>query len=204
MDRASSTAVLREALAGSDAALDTLYGRFGPRLLSFIRLKMGRSLRARLESRDILQATLLKSVEHLADFEGQHSGSLMAWLAKIAEHEIRDRADYQQRQRRDAAREVALETDAALPAPARSALSQAILTEEAERLEIALESLTPAHREVILLRKFEELPFGDIARRLGKSEDACRMLLARAMTALTLRLAGRTAAKDPDVREPPR
>ena len=58
MDRASSTAVLREALAGSDVALDILYGRFGPRLLSFIRLKMGRSLRARLESRDILQAVV--------------------------------------------------------------------------------------------------------------------------------------------------
>jgi len=77
-----------------------------------------------------------------------------------------------------------------LPAAARSALSQAILTEEAQQLEAALESLTPAHREVILLRKFEELPFGEIARRLGKSEDACRMLLARAMTAFTLKLAG--------------
>ena len=51
-------------------------------------------------------------------------------------------------------------------------------------------SLSPPHREVILLRKFEELSFADIARRLGKSEDACRMLLARAMTALTLKLAG--------------
>ena len=184
----ASADLVERAKAGSADAINELYERCAGRLLAYIRLRMGRELRARLESRDILQATLLKSVEHLADFEGQHSGSLMAWLAKIAEHEIRDRADYQQRQRRDAAREVALETDAALPAPARSALSQAILTEEAERLEIALESLTPAHREVILLRKFEELPFGDIARRLGKSEDACRMLLARAMTALTLRL----------------
>ena len=200
----ASADLVERAKAGSADAINELYERCAGRLLAYIRLRMGRELRARLESRDILQATLLKSVEHLADFEGRHSGSLMAWLAKIAEHEIRDRADYQQRQRRDAAREVALETDAALPAPARSALSQAILTEEAERLEIALESLTPAHREVILLRKFEELPFGDIARRLGKSEDACRMLLARAMTALTLRLAGRTAAQDPDVREPPR
>ena len=65
MDRASSTAMLRQALAGSDAALDTLYERFGPRLLSFIRLKMGPGLRARLESRDILQATFLKSFDAL-------------------------------------------------------------------------------------------------------------------------------------------
>ena len=184
----ASADLVERAKTGSADAINELYARCAGRLLAYIRLRMGRELRARLESRDILQATLLKSVEHLADFEGQHSGSLMAWLARIAEHEIRDRADYQRRQRRDAARDVPLETDAALPVPARSALSQAILTEEAERLETALESLTPAHREVILLRKFEELPFGEIARRLGKSEDACRMLLARAMTALTLRL----------------
>ena len=63
------------------------------------------------------------------------------------------------------------------------------MTEEAERLEAALETLSPAHREIILLRKFEELSFAEIGRRLGKSEDACRMLLARAMTALTLTLA---------------
>jgi DNA-directed RNA polymerase specialized sigma24 family protein len=47
---------------------------------------------------------------------------------------------------------------------------------------------------VILLRKYEELSFPDISRRLGKSEDACRMLFARAMTALTLRLAGSNGA----------
>jgi RNA polymerase sigma factor (sigma-70 family) len=76
----------------------------------------------------------------------------------------------------------------------RSVLSQVILDEqageEARRLETALDSLSEAHRQIILLRKFEELSFGEIALRLGKSEDACRMLLARAMTALTLKLAG--------------
>jgi len=56
----------------------------------------------------------------------------MAWMARIAENEIRDRADYQDRQRRDAARRVPLE-------------------EAAE-------------------------------------EDACHMMFARAMAALTLKL----------------
>ena len=102
MDRASSTAVLRQALAGSDAALDSLYERFGPRLLAFIRIKMGRALRARLESRDILQATFLKSFQHLDDFEGSDGRSLLGWMMRIAEHEILDRADFHGRQQRDA------------------------------------------------------------------------------------------------------
>jgi RNA polymerase sigma-70 factor (ECF subfamily) len=189
MDGPASGDLVKRAQAGSADALDRMYEQCAGRLLAFIRLRMGRELRTRLESRDILQATLLKSLEHLADFEGAHSRSLMAWLAKIAEHEIRDRVDYQKRERRDAAREVRLETDPSLPAVARSALTQAIMTDEAERLEAALETLSPAHREIILLRKFQELSFAEIGRRLGKSEDACRMLLARAMTALTLTLA---------------
>ena len=87
-----------------------------------------------------------------------------------------------------AARETALEDDAPLPALTRSALSRVIMGQQAEQLEQALESLLPAHREIILLRKFEELSFAEIGRRLGRTEDASRMLLARAMTALTLKM----------------
>jgi RNA polymerase sigma-70 factor (ECF subfamily) len=180
--------LLERAKAGSPEALNLVYERASGRLLAFIRLRLGRDLRARLESRDILQATLLKSLQRLGDLRGNDTRSLMAWLARIAEHEIRDCADHQHRQRRDAAREVPLDGEAPVPAITRSALSRVILDEEALRLEAAIESLSPDHRDVILMRKFEELSFAGIATRTGRSEDAARMLLARAMTALTLKL----------------
>lgn len=182
----TSTDLLRRAKDGSDAALNLLYEQCAGRLLAYIRLRLGRDLRARLESRDILQATLLKSLTHLHELKGDETRSLMAWLARIAEHEIRDRADYHQRQRRDAGREVIFEEEPPIAAAARSALSAVILDERAQQLERAIDSMAPAHREVILLRTFEELTFPEIAARLGKSEDACRMLFARAMTVLTL------------------
>ena len=188
MDRSETATLIERAKAGSAGALDALYARCAGKLLPLIRLRMGRSLRTELESRDILQAALLKSFERLGQFEGSGTQSLMAWLARIAENEIRDRADYQGRQRRDAARRVPLEEAEALPVAVRSALTQAILSEEAERVELALESLTDGHREIILLRQFEELTFPEIAARLGKSEDASRMMFARAMTALTIKL----------------
>jgi len=182
--------MLRQALAGSDEALERLYERCGPRLLAFIRLKMGRSLRARLESRDILQATFRKSFEHLDDFEGSNGRSLIGWLMRIAEHEIRDRADFHGRQQRDARREEDVADRQDLAARTRSALSRLILHEESERVDAALATLTDAHRQVILLRTFEELSFPEVAKILGKSEDGSRMLFARAMTALTLALSG--------------
>jgi RNA polymerase sigma-70 factor (ECF subfamily) len=185
---------VRDALGGSREALERVYERSAPRLLAFIRLRMGRTLRSKMESRDILQATLMKSFQHFDEFKGSDTQSLGAWLARIAEREIADRVDFHQRQRRDAAREEPLDIEAmgaAVPAPVKSALTQAILDEKARHLEAAMDTLSDAHREIILLRKFEELSFGEIARRLDKSEDACRMLLARAMVALTLAMTGR-------------
>ena len=194
MDRQETARLLRRARDGEREALDALYQCVGAKLLAFIRLRLGRSLRSQLESRDVLQATLLKSFEHLQQFEQSDGASLMAWLTRIAENEIRDRADFHTRQRRDVRAEVPLDTGhAGVAAAARSALTQVILDERAERLEAALETLEPHHREVIILRSFEELSFPEIGARLGKSEDACRMLFARAMAALTMRMAAHGA-----------
>jgi RNA polymerase sigma-70 factor (ECF subfamily) len=189
MTRQESTVLLREARQGSPDALGELYARYGGRLLAFIRMRMGRDLRSRLESRDILQTTLLKSFQRLAQFEGGDGPTLMGWLVRIAENEIRDQADFQHRRRRDVAADVPLDAGGIeIPARVRSALSAAVLNEQAERLGAALEALEPDHRDVIVLRKLEELSFKDVAARMGRSEDACRMLLARAMVALTLAL----------------
>ena len=175
---------------GSASALDAFYSRAARKLLPIIRLRLGRSLRSELESRDILQSVLLKSVTRLSQV--QDPAAVMSWLARMAENEIRDRADYASRERRDAARRVPIDDQAeAVPAPIRQALSQVILTERAQALERALAGLTDAQRELIVLRKFEELGFAEIGARLGKSEDACRVAFARAMAALTVRLAGR-------------
>jgi len=171
-----------------EETLASAYEKHGPKLLAFIRAKMGPGLRSRLESRDILQAAFMKSFQHRDDFEGSDTRSLIGWLMRIAEHEIRDRADFHGRQQRDAKREEDVDDHRGLAARTRGALSRLILDEQARRVEAALDTLSDRHREIILLRMFQEMSFPEIARALGKSEDASRMLYARAMTALTLAL----------------
>jgi RNA polymerase sigma-70 factor (ECF subfamily) len=188
MESTETTRLFDRARAGSPGALDVFYQRCARKLLPLIRLRMGRAMRAEFESRDILQAVLMKSFQRLSQVE--HSATVMAWLARIADNEIRDRADYRGRQRRDAARRVPLDEAGSVPSPVRQALSLAIVSEETERLERALESLPDAQREIIVLRKLEEWTFSEIGAHLGKTEDACRMTFARAMGALTLVLAG--------------
>ena len=182
----ATTQLFVKARDGSSGAMDALCRRCAAKLLPLIRLRMGRALRAEMESRDILQSVMLKSFQKLPQV--QDPGALMGWLSKVAENEIRDRMDYLQRQQRDAARRAPLEDATEVPAPVRHALSLAIMNERLERVERVLEALPEAQREMIILRKLEELTFPEIAARVGKSEDACRMQFARAMTALTLAL----------------
>ena len=176
------------ARSGAPDDVNAFYERCAHKLLPLIRLRLGRTLRREMESRDILQVVLSKSIGRLDDV--RDPAAIMGWLARIAENEIRDQADYYRRQRRDAAKRAPLEDAADVPAPVRHALSQAIVTDQSERLEAALEELPEPQRDIIVLRKLEELTFPEIAQRLGKSEDACRMAFVRAMAALTMKLHG--------------
>jgi len=180
--------LFEQARRGTPADVNAFYARCARKLLPLIRLKLGRTLRREMESRDILQAVLCKSFQRLEQVDDP--AAVMGWLARIAENEIRDQADYHSRQQRDAARRAPLDAAADVPAPVRQALSLAILNERAAALEAALESLPDASRELIILRKYEELTFPEIAGRLGKSEDACRMAFSRAMAALTIAMGG--------------
>lgn len=186
MKTGDGAALLLRARDGSEEAIDLLLRRVAGKVLALVRLRMGPALRSRIESHDVLQAILLKAFEKLDELEANTTGSFMGWLARIAENEIRDQVAYQHRQRRDARREVALDAAAGAPAPWRSAVSRLVLDERAQRLERALETLRPEQRELILLRRFQELSFAVIGERLSIGADAARMRFARAMAALTL------------------
>ncbi len=182
-----SSQLFRQARRGSREALDGIFERYGGRLHALVRLRLGPQLRRRLESRDILQATLLKAFEGIDRFDGGGSRSLMAWLGAIAGDEIRDQAKYYGRQKRKADLVDTLDERVhGIAEEIRSEVSRLQLQRDSARLEKALEALDESYREVILLRHFEDLGFREIGERLGKSPDACRMLVNRALAALAL------------------
>ena len=188
MQRMETAALVERARQGSSEELDALLGRCTPKLLALIRLRMGPQLRRSLESRDVLQNTLLKAFKGIDRFEGEGRESLMAWLARIAQNEIRDQADRQHAQMRDARREVPFDEIGEMAGPIRTATARVALGERARTLERALEAIEADHREIIVLRKLEELTFPEIAEQMGRTPDACRMLFSRAMAALTMKV----------------
>ena len=101
--------LLERVRMGSREAVDELFEEFREELLSLIRRRLGRGLRAYLEADDVLQITLLRAFEHVTEFRGTSRQSLHAWLARIARNAIRDQVDYLRRQRRDMCRTLPLD-----------------------------------------------------------------------------------------------
>ena len=189
METRVESLIIRQARAGSDEALNEVFERFGEPLLALIRLRLGPGLRSQLESRDVLQQTMLRAFERIEQFEGSGEQSLMGWLGAIARNELLDQVKYHRRAGRDMARNVPLENaGSAVAQQVQSEVSRIHLKNQSRLLEQALDELSEEHREVILLHRFEELAFGQIAEHLGRTPGACRMLHTRAMAALTLKM----------------
>ena len=63
-----------------------------------------------------------------------------------------------------------------------------MLREEAERLSRAFQGLTPEHRGVLRRSQIDGARQADIAREMGRTPEAVRKLLARAMARLSTAL----------------
>ena len=74
---------------GDESALNQLYRVYAERVRWMVRLRMGRELRSKLESMDLVQDTLIHALSGLDDFTYKDEGEFVRWLSKIAENELR-------------------------------------------------------------------------------------------------------------------
>jgi len=180
---------------GDESALDRLCKVYAERVRWMVRLRMTRELRSKLESVDLMQDVLVHAVQGLGDFTYENEGDFVRWLSKIAENLLRDNLDKLHADKRDIRKEVRLggygpTTGGGFldtPVPIDNTTPSVIMSkgEDLAKLEKAIDTLKPEYREVIVLTKIEGLSYGQIGERLDKSADAVRMLLSRAMAALT-------------------
>ena len=183
------------AKGGDNSALDRLCRAYGERVRRIVRLRMGRELRFKLESMDLVQDTLMCALRDLGDFTYRDEGDFLRWLSRIVENRLRDNVDKLHADKRDIRKEVRLDdqeqtTGSGLvrtAGPIDVTTPSVIMSrkEEMDKLEKAIDALKPEYREVIVLKRLEGLSYKEIGERLGKSADAIGMLLSRAMVSLT-------------------
>ena len=180
---------------GDRPALDQLCIVYGERVQRMIRLRMGKELRSKLESMDLVQDTIIHALSGLDDFTYKNEGDFVRWLSTIAENVLRGNLKKLHAGKRDIRREVPLgdygpTTGSRLVGnrgPIDATTPSVIMSrkEELEKLEKAIDQLKPEYKEVIILTKIERLSYKEISERLGKSNDAVRKLISRAILALT-------------------
>jgi RNA polymerase sigma-70 factor (ECF subfamily) len=161
-------------------------------LRAFVRLRAGDALRRRESTSDLVQSTCREVLTHLERFQFPDESAFRRWLFVTAQRKIADRADHYAAQKRAAAREERLASEAGVQdeqlancyrrfsSPSRRAL----VRDEIEQLERAFDALTEEQREIVTLAHVVGLSRAQIAEQVGKSENAVRIVLHRALARL--------------------
>lgn len=161
-----------------------------------VRRRLGPLLRRQHDTQDIVQAMLLQALRTGPRFLVSDRQHLRALLARMVENSLLVQARHQQRQKRDIRREQPIAvgtTDTVLDLdPSANITNPGAAAERSETrdwVRLALELLDADDRQVIHLRDYEDLAFGEIATELGEAEDTVRMRYRRAMPRLAKTLA---------------
>jgi RNA polymerase sigma-70 factor (ECF subfamily) len=179
---------------GDESALNQLCKVYGARVLWIIRLRMGAELRTKLESMDLVQDVLMSALKDLGNFTYKNEGDFLRWLSKIAENRLRNQLQRLHANKRDIRKEIRLNgyrptvEDSFIAAldSIDTTTPSAIMSkrEELEKLTKAIGALKPEFRQVVIWTKIEGLSYKEIGKQLGKSSEAVRKQVSRALDEL--------------------
>lgn len=162
--------LIREILAGEEAAFEELIAHYERRIYYFALKRM----RDPSDAEDVTQEVFLQVFRGLANFEGR--SSLLTWMFGIAHNQIC------RRYRRKRPLVVSLESDevAALASGETSADRKTDFVRILRNCSRVLEEKVPAkQREAFELRYLENCSTREIAKAMGKSPQAVKISLFR-------------------------
>jgi RNA polymerase sigma factor (sigma-70 family) len=165
---------IRRVLSGDREAFRALVDKYGSRVISFCRSRLGSDE----EARDAAQEVFIRAYSSLATF--RRGESFAAWLFAIAANRVRTRFHIFSMQRRKA-EAAAVEAAAA---PVADPAEEAERSMRAEGLRRAVSALPPDLRWPVEFFYFAELSVAETARVLGLGDEAVKTRLFRARAAL--------------------
>jgi RNA polymerase sigma-70 factor, ECF subfamily len=184
--------LLRLARAGDQGARDRLFAACRNYVAVAARAEVASWLKAKVDPSDLVQQTLLEAHRGMANFRGETEAEWLGWLRRILEHNAADYVrQYHGVEKRRVGREVSLARDDdsergdfGLPDGAETP-SRIVMQKELElQVADALCTLAEDYQEVIILRSMQQLPFDEVAERMGRSRPATQMLWLRGIRKL--------------------
>lgn len=173
--------LLADVRAGEPTARDRLVRRYLPILTRWARGRLPATARSLAETDDLVQTTLIRALNHAAEFDARREGAFLAYLRQIAVNVIRDEI------RRASARPISRQDEPGedIAARAPSPLEEAIGADALERYEAALQRLADEQREAVVLWVEMGFSYEQIAEALERpSVNAARMFVTRSLARL--------------------
>lgn len=176
---------LDAAKAGDANAFGRLLDHFRTQLRDTIRADMQGPLQRRLDESDIIQQVSLRAMQAFQEqFHGSTINEFWGWLQSIQKNTLVDAVRHNQAKKRDANQERSAGDAAIMAGRITSPSQKAIRSERRQRLETAINLLPEEQRDAVYKRHVEGQKIIDIARELGKSEDATAKIISRGVSKL--------------------
>jgi RNA polymerase sigma factor (sigma-70 family) len=175
----STRSLLDRARSGDSTALEEVCARYLPRLARWAEGRLPARARRTIDTGDLVQDTLINTLEHLPVIRADFVGSFPAYLRTAILNRIRNEHRRLARQQEETARDDAVADLAPNP------LEETIGRDLAARYEAGLSRLSEKDRSILFLRLEMHMKYRDIAEALDKSNaNAARMAALRAMERL--------------------
>jgi RNA polymerase sigma-70 factor (ECF subfamily) len=187
----SDVQLMLDVKAGDERSFELLLQRYRTPLVNFLY----RMVRAREEAEDLAQEVFLRVYRARKDYVP--SAKFTTWLFRIATNLALNSVRDNRHQRMEVSLDAPVTVDAedgdqkALDIAEKHPNIEQYLVEEARKKMIrhAIDKLPEKQRAAVLLHKYQELDYGDIAKILECSESALKSLLFRAYETLRVELA---------------
>ena len=183
----------REQVRSDPASFGALVAGCRERLLRMVEIRMDPRLRGRLDASDVVQDACAEAVTRLPEWLDGEDVPLLLWLRFLTGQKLLQLHRFHLgTAMRALGREVSLERengpDASAATLASAIAESGVLTpsgvavreERLQQLRTALESMKAEDREVLVLRHFEQLTNGEVARVLGLSAPGASLRYLRA------------------------
>lgn len=164
--------------------LEVRLKRLEPGLRAFVRMRIGRLARVEADS-DVKQSVFRRLFGRVAHYERMGDDQLRTCLHRLAHEVMADHLRYHERLKRRGPHgglDRAVDT---LAAPRTlEPVAELERQDQLRAVTAALEGMPELSRLVVRWFVFEGLGHAEIGRRLGRSEDAAKMLYHRSIAAL--------------------
>lgn len=169
---------LRRRLPSLDPeALEAFFDLYFPRLYGYVR----GLVRHEQLAEDLTQDIFVQLHRGLATYDPERA--LRPWVFTVAVNRVRDY--WRSRRHRESQQETSMEyEDDAMDVEAPGTYAPTLpleALEDAQAVRDAVEKLPEGMREVVVMRVFEDMSFGEIGEVLGRNEVAIRKRYSRAL-----------------------